>query len=738
MTENKQKMAKDEQYHKEYALKLFKQRASVYSYRKSRIAESFSQFYGTWVNKRYNNLLTLHEGETKAEGKGTTPFNHINLDGISPKLNLMLGELRARGLDLGIRAKSADAAKRKKMYKDQLTFQSAMQSMYQQASAETGIDFGVNPNVPKTEEEINEIMKNHRDVYEILMQDAINEFVKENGYIEMRPTLMLDLLCGNEVHAKVVRRNGEIITKRVNPLYCLPGISSEDRFLGDRTAFVEAYYASIPEVIAKYKLKPEVSKKLKEMYESREDYGEFGSSQGAVYPPLVHEEYGSGRVLIIEAEWVENEKVGLKATYDPHDNLHVHKLTGDKLKKAKLSTKEKNDKRNSFDKGETEVLRKCVIVAEEFVIEYGECEYCLRDYAHPSNTMTNYVSVIHSYNNQTSRSLVSKISELQDFKNYCLTLLQKEITTRIGSAIAIDTSKIDPQIYGTGKKASTKALRTLKARNVIFHKGGADARMPGGAVPLSTVDIKSQAVIRDLIETIMWISGEEEKITGINEARQGMLGERTLATTNRMALSQSSMVTDPYYETFTAWEKRFLYKVVMNIGSAWVENPERYENIAANLGIELPENFTIDKESWDVSIKQFPLTKQELVGMIDLALSQGNSIDFDTALELKMLAEENLPLGIKKYLDMSKKMRRERAEAQNAQMQQQVQMNREKQEFDYKKAVDPAKIKAQVDLEKAARSNQTLERINQNTIGQKDRTEISRRMSEMERNNGAR
>lgn len=720
----------DDKY-KEFVMNLMNRAATYENYRRVRIAKAFGSYYGTNTEGAYDHLLSYYEKDKETEG--STPYKKLNFDSISPKVNILLGELNTKGMTIDIRATNMEAIKRKQVYENQIKFLSAMQAEYKNAAQMTGVEFGVNEAMPQGHESLKEHMDKYRDIFELLIQEWTNEEVYHSGYEEQRKNYLLDLLCSNEIHAKVDIVDGKTVVKRVNAMNCLPDLGTENDFFNDGQYFIEAYYVPIPDAIREFDIPKKQMDELIELYKE----GNFGgwsgvnTAQGHIWAPFLSSngDQNLDRVLVLKVEFKDIQEDKMKVTKDGYGNVHSHEF-GPEGKQPKLTRKEQEDPANEILSKETEYTRRCCLLGGEYVIDKGFVENN-RHYDSPARSSLSYVSVIHNYNNQTSVSLVDRISDIAEFKDYIMTLMQKEITTSIGGYIVVDTAFIDSNMYGTGKEASEKMLAYLKGYNVLFANTAENKGRHQGT-PVKDVPAKTQGMIRDSIEIAAMLDREMEKITGINEARQGGGGDRALASTTEMKLSQSNMTTDTYFQSFYAWERRIWESVIEKTAILWARHPEHYEHIAARLGIELPEDIQIDLQSYRVKIIQVPITKAELNSMIEASMAQGNLAP-DDALRIKLLTQENIKEGIALYLELADRRRKEESEAKQQESQALSQGNVANINAQNQANLSEIDRKGEWDMRKVQANTETSKHNNRILTEQKDRTVISKRSGDIEK-----
>lgn len=704
--------------YKRFITNLMQRNCTIHSYRKIKIGEAFDYYYGTATNDSYGKLLSLHETE---KTKGRTPFVRLNLDSISPKVNLLLGELNARGFEISVDATNIESFKRKKVFKKQLEFQMKMQNAYRSMAQFTGVEYGINENLPRNDEELDSFMETHKDVYELIMEEATLESIRAYKYEYLRKNLFLDLIVSNEVHCKLESRQGFDQFRRVNPLNAIYDTGSEDDFQSDMSFFLEGYYMNIPDAIEAFDIPEQVMKDMLESYQKGNGWmgvpGTNGvnSNTGNVFAPF--EKKGSGwndydydRVLIIQGNWIDIELFTQKLTHDSYDNPHLHNYEG-YSRSAKLTEKEGKDKRNSLEKRNLQVVREATLIGGEYLCNFGKPKNQPRDYSNPETTRLNYISLVHNYNNGQSVSMVDRIKGLQEMKNYVLTIAQEEITSNIGTVLHVDKAKIDTATYGKGAEAYRELLSIAKGYGIVISDSSKDGKFnPGStALPFQQIEGRSSSLITECLNVAIYLEEEMNKISGINEARMGNAGERQLSSVNAQKLNQSGFVTNTYFHAFNGFEVRLFEQHIYRIATSLSDNKERLEILAERVGVDLPESMEIDLQSYRVHVEAYPMSREDLKLAAQGSLNQGN-LTMPEYLRIVMLANTNGGMGkaIRKYLMIMDRKEQAEMQAQQQQMQAQQQAIAEGRQYEMKKILAEIQAKNVGNLEKQQLVNEGL------------------------------
>jgi len=302
-----------------------------------------------------------------------------------------------------------------------------------------------------------------------------------------------------------------------------------------------------------------------------------------------------GKTYIVgKTSWVRNSEGHIigqvyfcQKCYDKHGNEHVHEY--DENYKVNLSSKEKK-RGGKVKKGYQQIVRYARMIGGHHLESYGEEGDYVRMPDDPAITKLKSVTTAYHFINQDYQSMVDRMESLEDFRDYVLTLMQKEITTSIGGVVEIDKSQIDKETYGVDAGTVDKVLHTLKAHKIVItNKADGYNRNPNlNGKPINTLDLSQQNFINSCIQTAAFLENEINRISGITDARQGQLGERALVRSSQMSIAQSSLMTTSLFTQFDRFEKRIIERWVELIALEWANNKESVEEVAARLNIDIP------------------------------------------------------------------------------------------------------------------------------------------------------
>jgi len=109
--------------------------------------------------------------------------------------------------------------------------------------------------------------------------------------------------------------------------------------------------------------------------------------------------------------------------------------------------------------------------------------------------------------------------------------------------------------------------------------------------------------VRNHIDMLSFIESQLDKISGVNNARQGTTEGDEKVSVNNMAWSASNSMTEPYYRLHDLF-KRNLMKKILNVAKyVWKKNPKKGAYVLDDIGIEMVTMFEdISDSEYDIHV----------------------------------------------------------------------------------------------------------------------------------------
>ncbi len=197
---------------------------------------------------------------------------------------------------------------------------------------------------------------------------------------------------------------------------------------------------------------------------------------------------------------------------------------------------------------------------------------------------------------------------------------------------------------------------------------------PTGFNQYKEIDLTMSNNVTAFLQIVAMMDQEMDAISGINEARQGLVRNASQAVgVTQSSLFQSSLSTAIYYDLFAMLCSDVLTYQVKLAKLAW-QDKERFSPIIGDAGVDfLAMDVDMDLHDYAVFIEEVPkmLQDEQTFQQIVIAALQAGQLTFAQA--MKLLLEKDLQAAVRKLERETKKMMDQQAQQQQAMMQQEQQ-----------------------------------------------------------------
>jgi hypothetical protein len=649
---------KDEDYHRQAVLAILGQTVSngyipnLYT----AMDKSMNFYNGDYdLSKKFDFLQKDYNGRS-------LPALWINFNKIRNKVNLMEGEVAIQKLEVSCKTLNRDAVSRKMKKKAQIMAEKIMSMVMPQIDPTGEIIEPKEPAfVPYSEEELELYMKSsYKEPLERVMDAILRYEIERDRYVQTRLAVWRDILIVGRGIAKHELKHSKPHIRRVDPRYVIVDPYVFDDSFSTAAFIGEWRYAPITEVCDTYGLT------MDELSRIRSDQGSWmwsGYSQNGTNFLLPYIMINNQLMcLVFYAEWRDIRQVKAKVTVDQYGGEHVKILA--KGDKGKVSDKEK-EAGGRIETRNIETIRKATLLGSNLVREWGEANNIVRDSVdNPVRAEYSYTIVAPQYVNFRSVSKVEEMAALQEFKDLIMYSVQQEMSTAGRKGFVYDLR------YKPDNLQLQDVMYYLKTAGIAFTSSGQEGVPPAGN-PFPTIDTGISNSINLYLNLAGYIDMEIDKISGINDARQGFQKDNSLVGVSQMAVMQSSLITQPLNKSLELFENELLQKYANYIKTTFSFLKDQYEPIVSEIGVDLME---IDEE---VPLQDYGIfvrvnsddimNNRQRFESIVMAAVQANSVSLADAMVL--LYNPDTKEAVKKFLALT-----DRKAAQGQQMQEQQMM----------------------------------------------------------------
>jgi hypothetical protein len=651
------------------------------------------------ISKKFDFLQKDYNGRS-------LPALWINFNKIRNKINLLEGEVAVQKLDVSCKTLNRDAVSRKMKKRSNIIAEKIMMSIIPQIDPSGELLQVKNPDfVPYSEEELDLYMQSsYKEPIERAMDSILKYEMERNKYVQTRLAFWRDILITGRAVGKHELRYGKPHIRRVDPRYIIIDPYVFDDSFSTASFVGEWRYAPVTEVCDTYGLT------LEELDKVRFDQGSWlwgGYSQNGSNFLLPYISINNQFMcLVFYAEWRDIRQVRAKVTVDQYGGEHV-KILG-KDDKSKLTDKEKQAGAK-IEERNIETIRKATLIGSNIVKEWGEMNNIVRDKVdNPVRAEYSYTIICPQYVNFRGVSKVEEMSALQEFKDLIMYTIQQEMSTAGRKGFIYDLR------FKPDNLQLQDVMYYLKTAGIAFTSSGQEGVPPAGN-PFPTIDTGISNSITLYLNLASYIDMEIDKISGINDARQGFQKGDALVGVSQMAVTQSSLITQPLNKAFEIFENEILQKYANYIKTIFPFIKEQYEAVMSQINIdalEVDEDIPLQDYGIFVRVNSDDImnNRQKFENMVMTAV-QANSVNLADAMVL--LYTPDTKEAVKKFLSLVDRKNAEQQEiaAQQAQMAQQLQQQQAANDIETQVAVDKARSgnKGELQVLREQLKNQTMQ-----------------------------
>jgi hypothetical protein len=623
------------------------------------------------ANECVNFYLGLQQGEEfnflqKAEDGDVLPATWMNFNRINTKINIMLGELSQKKYDIKVTGLNKDLTSRKLKERERVRVEFRFQPLAQELEDETGLPLQ-SPDLnagfqPETEEDIDDFFeKDYKDIAEIVMKAILKYLAKINKWDYQRIAMFRDILIQGMAFCRTEIIDGIPTSVRVDPRNVVWDTNATDDFLSDSTYFGETEYMTVGDCVDQYGL---TEKEIKEAYQayntftqngafrldgqSTIDFGSLGANSNLRHFKV---EGGELRILVWRACWVDYKPYTNRVTKDEYGNEHIKRVPPEATTDVKRTL--------------IKVWRQGTLIGGKFLKNWGEMPNQARDWTHLSNCDSPYKALVPNYMNNAVVSKVHMMKSLQKLKDIALYRLQLDMARAGTKAFFYDVAQLPPGMQ------LQHVLKYMKTVGVIPIDS---ASSNTGFNQFKDVDQTMSNNITAYLEISAMLDREMDAISGINEARQGMVKNASQAVgVTQSSLFQSALSTALYYDLFTQYCSNILTYQAKLAKLAWA-GKERFAPIIGDSGVDfLSMDVDMDLHDYAVFIEEVPemVQDKQMFQQLIMGAIQAGQLTFPQAMNLLM--ERDVEYAVRKLEKETKKMLEQQAQQEQAMMQQQQQ-----------------------------------------------------------------
>lgn len=646
---------KDEGYHREFVQAICRRSLNAgYALNLSIVDSCYRFFDSQQGNGDFKFLQESAPGES-------LPAQWMTVNKIRSKILLLVGELLEKGYDISVKSINKEAKSRKLQEKEKMRVDIRLKPIMGELEQVTGMPSNHDESLPDSEDELDEFFeKNYKEISEIVLYYALKYLDKRNLWISERTALFRDTLIAGKAFAKTEIVNGLPRARRVDPRFMIYDSYSENDFLTDSTFFGEVRYMNASEAAVKYNISME---ELKEASQNYSEFIKYNAKAQSVRRNKLDIEFpsiaGSGlnwfedtntglRVLVLEACWVDYKIIKNKISEDNYGTEHFKEISDASQDKEGVVSKR------------VKVWRTGTLIGGTKLVNWGMVKNQPRDVDNLSETYPPYCAFIPHFVNGRAVSIVEQLQSLQNLKDIIIYNIQLAMARAGAKGFVYDVSQCPD---GWEPETVIKYLKTVGIAFIDSRQGGTPAQFN----QFQQIDLSLSASVSQYLELSAMVDREMDSISGINEARQGVMqGASQLASVTQSALLQSSLTTSSYFRLFEQFNSNIWNQLAKLVKISWA-GKEKYASIIGDAGVNfLEQDIELDLNDYAVFVESTPKILDDINRFHQMVMAGLQSGDIPFRDAMKLMLEKDVMEGIRKYEKLSIKREKEKAEQEQA------------------------------------------------------------------------
>jgi len=633
---------KDEKYHESFARAILNSSITDSYANSYRLYEELYKFVDTGTDGALTSHLQTNEDGTQSAAFWTS------LNTVRTKVKLLIGELEARGYEIKVKALNKEAVDRKLEEKERLRVERRLQGVMEEIEATVGMKVTPDEHIPQSDQELDEYIDlSFKDKAEIIMESALKYLAKKNGWDEERTILFRDILITGRCFVRNEVVKGVPRSRRLSPLNVVVDPSCQTDTLEDATYWGEIEYLSIGAAAERYNLS---NKEIEQVYASYNAWlsGGMGATAATAVDNYAFRTIGEGRLKWFKQLNGQMRVLVCRTCWDDYKVLKHKDEVNEKYGTEHLQEITESVRNRDASKiitSKMQMWRQCTIIGGKIIREWGECVNQARTIQDLEVAEPPYKGWIPDFNSGRGVSLTEQMSTVQLNKDIAMYNMSVAMSRAGAKGMTFDLAQI-PAGW-----TPEQVMKYMRVFGVVFFNSKESQLMPGGSSPFKEFDMTLSASIEQYINIMAFYENEMDKISGVSPERQGILpGSSTSPTAQQSALTQSNLITAPYYNGFMRFNERVLNQQAKLAGIVFANSPELFAPIIGDAGVDfLKEHLDMELQEYGAFVTAMPPMYQDrkyLEQALNIVLQADPGFVNDY---LAIMTESDLSVAIRKF-----------------------------------------------------------------------------------------
>jgi len=652
------------------------------------------------------------------------------------KIQLMIGEFLSRPLAATVETINRDAKSAKMAQMDYWYGAMVAKPELEHLKNKVGVDVTEGAPIPDSEEDPLWDKLSPKDKEESIMQVILNEQIPELDLKKKFSEGVLNCAIGSVIYSKIERNEeGETDFINIDPRNAIYEEIEGDNFLEKSPIMGARQWMTVHDVLRRYKLSDTQEKMLKDIAANPGNYTKsFGSSikynsAGGLVVEVMHLEWKSVKPI----RFKKMKKTASQIARDNEDQYITQDLSNEVYDKSKDYFDKEIEKGNmQIETRWRETMYEITRIGgmKEMDVNFREAYFLMRRVDDPTRIIggsyTGYLC------NTVDGKRISLFQEMENWSNiFDVTMYKilKDINRANGKVLGYNLATLgkDDTVNDVMYNAINDGFVTYDTSAT----GNQHARDVSLGNILQEFDMGLSQSFPSLIAFKNDILAMMDRMTGINENREGQISASATATNTNSAIQASRTITEPFFYGIYLYISKTLMKIVESTKVTWAfYKLEKGEQI---LGTSKWNYLKVTQElgfkDYGVHLQdggKYQEVRQFMQSMMEASLNAKEMRPEDA---LKFMLSETFAdqkavlegswAKIKEFEQQNNEAQMQNQQAmQQAQLQQQIELAREdredRQAHDLQKIVVTADEQIRIDDNKG--TNKIIEQTNKSTL----------------------
>ena len=617
----------------------------------NRYLTNWNQFHELRLYARGEQSIQKYKDELSINGD----LSYLNLDWkpvpiLSKFVDIVVNGISNKSYDIKAYAQDPESIKKRTEYASKLQEDMIAKEFLEELKGTLGIDLYQSPNpdtLPETDEELELHMQlSYKQSIEIAEEEAISSVLAQNKYDLTKRRINMDLTVLGIGAAKTNFNTAEGITvDYVDPAYMVYSYTEDPNF-EDIYYVGEIKAITIPELKKEF---PDITEEELKRIQATPGNRSYVTGWGQYDENTVQVLYFDYKTYSNQVFKIKNTDQGLQKALEKDDTFNPPE--NDSFEKVSRSI---------------EVLYSgAKVLGTDTLLKWELAENMSRPYADTTKVAMNYAICAPRMYKGRIESIVSKCIGFADMIQITHLKLQQVLSRMVPDGVYLDMDGLAEVDLGNGTN-----YNPAEALNMYFQTGSIvgrsltqDGELNHGKVPIQELSSSSGgAKIQSLIQTYQYYLQMIRDVTGLNEARDGSVPDKsTLVGLQKLAANASNVATRHIVQSSLYLTLKLAENVSLKIADAlrFPLTRASLQNSISTYNIKsLDEVINLNLHDFGIFLELEPDEEEraQLEQNIQVALQSGG-IDLEDAIDIRQI--KNLKLA-NQMLKIKRKVKMER------------------------------------------------------------------------------